>query len=181
MEVWHAFNKLMLPDSSKEFIRESLWAKLKLGDRLKSWLPRQHHCCPCGEVETVPHALFHCNFLLLAGDTLTKCPNTFVHQILPDHLQTLSTPPALLFRVASQANWSVQSCVRFSNRSVNMGCAVLGRRAEPPQFFGLLIWLEPGLSHVHWCTMMQQCALHVSFARYCLFCTFCDLVFLCSN
>ena len=31
-----------------------------------------------------------------------------------------------------------------------VGCAVLGRGAEPPQFWGLLIWLEPGLSHVTW-------------------------------
>ena len=30
---------------------------------------------------------------------------------------------------------------------------------------------------LHGCTMMQQCALHVSFARYCPFCTFCDLIF----
>ena len=31
-----------------------------------------------------------------------------------------------------------------------MGCAVLGRGAEPPQFRMLLIWLEPGISHVTW-------------------------------
>ena len=61
-----------------------------------------------------------------------------------------------------------------------MGCSVLGRGAEPPQFWVLLIWLEPGMSHVT-CTMMQQCALHVSFAPYCSFCTFCDVIFLCSN
>ena len=29
-----------------------------------------------------------------------------------------------------------------------MGCSVLGRGAEPPQFWVLLIWLEPGISHV---------------------------------
>ena len=31
-----------------------------------------------------------------------------------------------------------------------MGYAVLGRGAEPPQFWGLLIWLETGFSHVTW-------------------------------
>ena len=31
-----------------------------------------------------------------------------------------------------------------------MGCSVLGRGAEPPQFWVLLIWLEPGISHVTW-------------------------------
>ena len=32
----------------------------------------------------------------------------------------------------------------------HMGCSVLGRGAEPPQFWVLLIWLEPGISHVTW-------------------------------
>ena len=36
VEVWRSFNKLVLPHSSKEFIREGLWAKLKVGDRLES-------------------------------------------------------------------------------------------------------------------------------------------------
>ena len=36
-----------------------------------------------------------------------------------------------------------------------MGCAFLGRGADPPRIWGL-----------HGCTMMQQCAFHVSFAQY---------------
>ena len=91
-EVWRAFNKLILPHSNKEFIKESLWAKLKVGDRLKSWLPGQRHCCLCGKIKRVPHALFNCKFLLLAGDTISKCLSTPVHPISHDHLQTLSTP-----------------------------------------------------------------------------------------
>ena len=31
-----------------------------------------------------------------------------------------------------------------------VGWSVLGRGAEPPQFWVLLIWLEPGISHVTW-------------------------------
>ena len=31
-----------------------------------------------------------------------------------------------------------------------LGCSVLGRGAEPPHFWVLLIWLEPGISHVTW-------------------------------
>ena len=31
-----------------------------------------------------------------------------------------------------------------------VGCSILGRGAEPPQFWVLLIWLEPGISHVTW-------------------------------
>ena len=33
---------------------------------------------------------------------------------------------------------------------LRVGCSVLGRGAEPPQFWVLLIWLEPGISHVTW-------------------------------
>ena len=36
------------------------------------------------------------------------------------------------------------------DRALGMGCSVLGRGAEPPQFWVLLIWLEPGISHVTW-------------------------------
>ena len=35
-------------------------------------------------------------------------------------------------------------------QSAILGCSVLGRGAEPPQFWVLLIWLEPGISHVTW-------------------------------
>ena len=63
VEVWRAFYKLIVPRSSKGFMRERVWAKLKVGEKLKSWLPRQHHCHWCGEVEIVPHALCKCKFL----------------------------------------------------------------------------------------------------------------------
>ena len=38
----------------------------------------------------------------------------------------------------------------FLVADVVVGCSVLGRGAEPPQFWVLLIWLEPGISHVTW-------------------------------
>ena len=50
LEVWRSFNRLVLPHSSKEFTREGLWAKLKVGDRLKSWLSGQRNCALCGDV-----------------------------------------------------------------------------------------------------------------------------------
>ena len=47
--------------------------------------------------------------------------------------------------------------------SLGVGCSVLGRGAEPPQFWLLLIWLEPGISHVTWvhydATMCLPCFL----------------------
>ena len=48
----------------------------------------------------------------------------------------------------------------------NMGCAVLGRGAEPPHFGGWLLLLEPGLSHVTW--------VHYD-ATMCLACLVCSI------
>ena len=48
-----------------------------------------------------------------------------------------------------------------------VGCSILGRRAEPPQFWVLLIWLEPGISHVTW--------VHYD-ATMCLACFVCSIL-----
>ena len=56
---------------------------------------------------------------------------------------------------------------RRRNRQARMGCSVLGRGAEPPQFWVLLIWLEPGISHVTW--------VHYD-ATMCLACFVCSIL-----
>ena len=40
--------------------------------------------------------------------------------------------------------------LRQVNEHLILGCSVLGGGAEPHQFWVLLIWLEPGISHVTW-------------------------------
>ena len=40
--------------------------------------------------------------------------------------------------------------IHVSGDVAAVGCSVPGRGAEPPQFWVLLIWLEPGISHVTW-------------------------------
>ena len=55
-----------------------------------------------------------------------------------------------------------------------LGCSVLGRGAEPPQFWVLLIWLEPGISHVTWvhydATINVPCMFRLlDIARFALF------------
>ena len=72
-EVWQAFKKLVIPHSTREFVRDSLWLKLKVGDILKGWLPHQRMCPLCQEVETVAHALYGCKFLRLSIDTILGC------------------------------------------------------------------------------------------------------------
>ena len=146
MEVWCAFNRLILPHSSKEFIRESLWANLKVGDRLKSWLPGQRHCCLCGEVQTVPHVLFNFKVVLLTGDIICKCFNTPVHQFSHDHLQTLSTPQGLLLWAARQANWSVRFCAFF--QPVSQCFPLCQRRSHILQTWSELSELSVNMSEV---------------------------------
>ena len=46
-EVWQSFKKLVIPHSTREFVRDSLWLKLKVGDILKGWLPHQQMCPLC--------------------------------------------------------------------------------------------------------------------------------------
>ena len=46
-------------------------------------------------------------------------------------------------------------------------CVVVGRGAEPPQFWMLLIWLQPGISHVTW--------VHYD-ATLCLACFVCSIL-----
>ena len=87
-------------------------------------------------------------------------------------------PPCVFLVLSSPKAW-YNKCLQA--KGLSMGCAVLGRGAESPRFWRLSIWLEPGLSHVTWVHNDATMSFHVSFARYCPFCTFCDLVFLCSN
>ena len=54
-----------------------------------------------------------------------------------------------------------------TGRWAHMACAVLGRGAEPPQFWVLLIWLDPGSSHVTW--------VHYD-ATMCLACFVCSIL-----
>ena len=54
-----------------------------------------------------------------------------------------------------------------AEQRAQLGCAVLGRGAEPPQFWVLLIWLEPGISHVTW--------VHYD-ATMCLACLVCSVL-----
>ena len=48
-----------------------------------------------------------------------------------------------------------------------VGCTVVGRGVEPPQCWWLLLWLEPGPSHVTW--------VHYD-ASMCLACLICSVL-----
>ena len=72
-------------------------------------------------------------------------------------------------RNRAAAHVPLQSIVQnaISMARVIVGCSVLGRGAEPPQFWVLLIWLEPGISHVTW--------VHYD-ATMCLPCIVCSIL-----
>ena len=52
--------------------------------------------------------------------------------------------------MALETNFGLGTVEAILNTIPSVGCSVLGRGAEPPQFWVLLIWLEPGISHVTW-------------------------------
>ena len=54
--------------------------------------------------------------------------------------------------VCQIGSWSNLEAFRKHYMRLNavVGCSVLGRGAEHPQFWVLLIWWEPGISHVTW-------------------------------
>ena len=81
-EVWQAFNKLVIPHSTREFVKDGLWLKLKVGDTLKGWLPHQCMCPMCQEVETVAHTLYGCKFLRLRVDTIDTMVTCHNHHML---------------------------------------------------------------------------------------------------
>ena len=67
------------------------------------------------------------------------------------------TPAAARIKASTEAAFPsprpatrTRRSVRFRPTQYGLGCSVLGRGAEPPQFWVLLIWLEPGISHVTW-------------------------------
>ena len=72
----------------------------------------------------------------------------------------------LVARLATGIPTLIERCVRRASH-LRLGCSVLGRGAEPPQFWVLLIWLEPGSSHVTW--------VHYD-ATMCLACFVCSVL-----
>ena len=78
-----------------------------------------------------------------------------LREILERHQTTMGTHEASLGNIRSEMeafkrdhNAARETALTTIRSEVEMGCSVLGRGAEPPQFWVLLIWLEPGISHV---------------------------------
>ena len=80
--------------------------------------------------------------------------------------QAAEVAPGVLEQIREAHKREVEA-MQQSHTAELMGCAVLGRGAEPPQFWVLLIWLEPGLSHVTW--------VHYD-ATMCLACLVCSVL-----
>ena len=122
-EVWQAFNKLVIPHSTRELVRDNLWLKLKVGDRLKGWLPHQCMCPLCQEVETMAHPFYGCQFLRLSVETILRCygdmfqpPYTAPFRMsLTQHSVTLTTPQGIFLWSATHANWKVHCQHRHTN------------------------------------------------------------------
>ena len=100
-------------------------------------------------------------FLLRTAPRDHQPPTTNLHQP-PTAANRQRRPTAN--RQSPPTTFEHMSCTRSF---CTMGCSVLGRGAEPPQFWVLLIWLEPGISHVTW--------VHYD-ATMCLPCIVCSIL-----
>ena len=74
--------------------------------------------------------------------TKRRLPVPFFKEIKAEGSESASAP-----RTSKKGR---KASTEDEERSAEVGCSVLGRGAEPPQFWVLLIWLEPGISHVTW-------------------------------
>ena len=110
----------------------------------------------CIHPRSVPH-VFHVRFMHPRFESTRRfaSPQTLATSVRAP----LSLVPAPLFHASSNGRMGSAHSPRLAPRrlllvpsgSLNcVGCSVLGRGAEPPQFWVLLIWLEPGISHVTW-------------------------------
>ena len=106
--------------------------------------------------------------------------------------QRLDTDTHIFFRESKFGDWSAYGAIQSVGRretlkgpaipdltqptifvthdaffALGMRCSVLGRGAEPPQFWVFSIWLEPGISHVTW--------VHYD-ATMCLACFVCSIL-----
>ena len=95
----------------------------------------------------------------LRGDTPFCPPAGRVRQLplwnpydgVPGNLQaTFQKAPLHALLVSRSCIPHDEAMSTFPQCMDGVGCAVLGRGAEPPEFWVLLIWLEPGISHVTW-------------------------------
>ena len=109
----------------------------------------------------------HSDFMLtLRGAEDTRVVFVSLQDDPPE--KSLQIAPGTSHGYHTSNTWHVVQLKRGSVSLINgMGCSVLGRGAEPPQFWVLLIWLEPGLSHVTW--------VHCD-ATMCLACFVCSIL-----
>ena len=89
------------------------------------------------------------------------------HSLTDPLLSLFDNNPNLQAIVLQLHDSDARAVVEHVKKSCGVGCSVLGRGAEPPQFWVLLIWLEPGISHVTW--------VHYD-ATMCLPCIVCSIL-----
>ena len=74
--------------------------------------------------------------------------NTVVHKEDGYALSIFKSPK--VGKKAARAVPLVKNCHHGPHVWRKLGCSVPGRGAAPPQFWVLLIWFEPEISHVTW-------------------------------
>ena len=102
--------------ATKEFVCQSLWAKLKTSERLSNWT--KHPWCLIGaQLETVAHALQSCRFHQLDVIDYSLGPHYHEHQsITTQSLPVkLSAPQGLALWTSKSAHWALRNAAKFHN------------------------------------------------------------------
>lgn len=150
--VWQAFNKLQLPGPDKDFIRQSLWAKLPVSTRLHVIFPDIPPWCPfdfC--LEDHPHRLKSCTFMHLPMQILRSSlplpeengrPVEFSRLCTDAVLLSLKTPQGIFMWKLVRTMWLYRCGVMFRGEAISQ-----------PRFLGL--WHEA----LKWWTREEVCCV----------------------
>mmetsp|Transcript_101824 Transcript_101824/g.175762 ORF Transcript_101824/g.175762 Transcript_101824/m.175762 type:complete len:396 (-) Transcript_101824:142-1329(-) len=114
-QVWASYWNSKFPPNIHSFVYQTLWKKLKVGDRLEAWT-HQPNCPICHRRETVEHATSECAFHPLIHATIEKClelpedsQNKKVRVTDLPVAKSLKHPSGVMLWVARAAHWSVRN------------------------------------------------------------------------
>ena len=121
-DIWGKFCSSEVPLHLKDFIRKTLWKKLRVGRRLSKWIRNAPHCPRDRMEETLEHTLPTCRFVPFAFDTIAKCflpiavnesIVSSVWELFDNFLNsTFELPAGIMSWVAIMVNWDCRCAAR---------------------------------------------------------------------
>ena len=126
--LWAILQKLPIPGQDKDFIRQALWKKLPVANRLHDIFPHLFQWCPLDfAIEDHHHRLKSCCFLQLPLEILRQCiPAVRKKGVLvelgrlcwDEPLLSLTTPQGLLMWKIIRTLWLFRCAVMFKQEQI---------------------------------------------------------------